>query len=234
MKKTLLLLSTVLLSATSAFSQTPTDTVTRTKIRVYSPDAVTSKTDNAYKWVVKTDVLAFLTGEFALGTEYRISNKFSAEASAGVTYAFIGNGVSLFDNDEYSHDDMEAKMGSAFRGTIKYYPSSDYDAIEGWSFGIQLFSKTTNHENTYDDYLNSTSFTDKKVKTGASLIIAKQLFQDSNIAFEYFIGIGMASVKRDYSDWVYSSNNVDGAYEQITTKKTVPNFQMGFKIGFGN
>lgn len=229
MRKTLLFISIAFLSTTNVFAQTERDTTTTTKIRVYSPNNSTTSDNNSYKWVVKTDVLAFLTGEFALAGEYRISKKFSVEASAGVTYPFLDNTLNLFGEDE-SYREGEAVLGSAFRGTIKYYPSSDYDAIEGWSFGIQLFTKTTNQEYLEYDTIDNT--TDKKVKTGASLIIAKQLFQDSNVAFEFFIGVGLANVKRDYYEYIYF--NETSAYQPVSTDKTAPNFQVGFKIGFGN
>ena len=234
MKKTLLYLSIAVLGITKTTAQTETDTTkNQVKIRVYSPDSSTKKQSNAYKWAIKTDMLAYLTGEFGLSGEYRFSNKFSAEVGAGVTYSFIENKFSLFEEDEENYFDTKPGMGSAFRGTLKFYPSSDYDAIEGWSFGIQVFSKTTNRE--YDN--NSYSFDNKKdskVKTGISLIISKQIFQDSNIAFESYIGVGIANSSREF--YTESYNRVTESYEiqQIKEDKSVPNLQIGFKSGVGN
>ena len=73
---------------------------------------------------------------------------------------------------------------------------------------------------------------DKKVKTGLSIMIGKQLFQDSNVVFDSYIGIGMASVKRDFYGRDY--NDYNGTVQAQSTKETVPNFTFGFKIGFGN
>ena len=237
MKK--LLLFTTLFATTVIYSQnTPETTSTSSnKIKVYSPNSTTSsnkkQNDNSYKWVIKTDLLAALTGEFPIIAEYKIGKKFSVEGSAAVTNAFWSNDWST--DSGFTDDYTKAALGSAFRGTIKFYPSSDYDAIEGWSFGVQLFSKTTNREYTDDNtYPELAGKKDSKTKTGISLIISKQIFEDSNIAFESFVGVGLANISREY----YSSNynSVNGDYELIQNKTTEssPNFQFGFRIGFGN
>lgn len=213
---------------------------TQSRIKVYTPSSSVSKSSsssNAYKWIIKTDLFGFAAGEFPIIGEYRIANKFSVEASAGLTYAYLPNDfLSSSTNSSDNSDNTKAAMGSAFRGAIKFYPSSDYDAIEGWNFGLEVFSKTMNREytnsNSYDGLLNGQK--DTKVKTGFALIIGKQIFQDSNVAFESFIGIGFANVKRTYSDVLY--NNTTSLYElkSITTNETKPSLQLGFRIGFGN
>ena len=247
MRKNLLLIVTLLFSILNYGQVKPTETKeTPSRIKVYTPSGASSPSkstsDNSYKWVVKTDVFSILTGEFPLIGEYRFAQKFSVEASAGVTYSYLPNDF-LDSNTDYgysSSDNTKAAMGTAFRGTIKFYPSSDYDAIEGWNFGLQLFSKTTNREYTATGneafYLNDKK--DVKTKTGFSLIIGKQIFQDSNVTFESYIGIGFASVKREYSyvDSVYDSNTGNYVYSPVTNSisETRPNVQLGFKIGFGN
>lgn len=235
MRKILLCISVAILGTTCLTAQTETDTTSGPiKIRVYSPNNSLKKNDNSYKWAIKTDLVAYLTGEFGLSGEYRFSKKFSAEVGAGVTYAFLNNELTLFE-DEGSIYNTKPAMGTAFRGTVKFYPSSDYDAIEGWSFGIQVFSKTTNRE--YDDDNSNVSFENKKdskVKTGISLIISKQIFQDSNIAFESYIGVGIANSSREYYADYYNPDTQQNTVEVIKDEKSVPNFQLGFKIGFGN
>ena len=235
MKKLLLL--SALFAASVSYSQDNSGTTTSTpnKIKVYTPSGSSSSTgksiDNGYKWVVKTDLLAAIVGEFPIIVEYKIGRKFSVEASAAVTNAFWSNDFSLSD-DSFSDESSKAALGSAFRGTLKFYPSSDYDAIEGWSFGIQLFTKTTNREYV-DDVQELSGKLDSKTKNGISLIISKQIFEDSNIAFESFIGVGMANITHEY----YSStfNNSGVRINQLNkTTESAPNFQLGFRIGFGN
>jgi hypothetical protein len=213
------------------------------QVKVYTPSpSGKAKEDNSYKWVVKTDLFGYVSGEFPVAFEYKLGQKFSVEASAGFTYAFYPN-ESLFgsENGDGSSADTKAALGSAFRGAFKFYPSSDYDAIEGWFFGLQAFTKTTNREydvqSNYGSDSSSSGFDgkkDTKSKTGLSLIIGKQLFQDSNIAFEYFIGIGMASVNRSYyiNEYDYNTNTTYNTLKE--TNEVVPNFQLGLKIGFGN
>ena len=235
MKK--LLLFTTLLAATVNYSQNVPNSSTSNpnKIKVYSPSSTISSngkpSDNSYKWVVKTDLLAALVGEFPIIAEYKIGKKISVEGSAAVTQAFWSN--DLTSDNGFSDEGSKAALGSAFRGTLKFYPSSDYDAIEGWSFGIQLFTKTTNREYN-SDFLELSGKKDSKTKTGVSLIISRQIFEDSNIAFESFIGIGMANISRDFYSISYNSTLGTDEIIQNSTSESSPNFQLGFRIGFGN
>lgn len=249
MKQTLLLFSAVLLS-TFSFSQVKEeekkDPETQSRIKVYTPSSSLKKSiesNNSYKWAVKTDMFAYIVGEFPLSFEYRVTNKLAVEAAAGITYSFWPN-AGVFEDDKSQNDsDAKPAMGSVFRGTLKYYPSSDYDAIEGWNFGLQIFTKTNNRdygtENNSPEAKALVGRQNSKLKTGISLIIGKQLFQDSNIAFESYIGIGFAKTVREFStvETIYSNDSSANNTYVITPKKledTAPNFQLGFKIGFGN
>lgn len=243
MKKIFTILLACSLSSVCIAQKTKTDTTktTTSRIKVYTPkgESLSSgSSSNSYSWVVKTDLLKFVTGEIPLIYERKISSKFSVEAAAGVTYSFFENDYSLLIDDEEESFESKAAFGSVFRGTIKYYPSSDYDAIEGWSFGIQVFTKTNNREydlsenSPYATFLNGKK--DSKMRTGAALIISKQLFQDSNICFESFIGLGYANVKTERYTSQY--NEIINDYELTQVKETegALNVQFGFRIGFGN
>lgn len=205
------------------------------KIKVYTPSSSpsSSNSSNTYKWAVKTDLFAFISGEFPVIAEYRITNKLSIEGSAGLTYSFIENNI--FNKDKYGSDfESKASSGTAFRAGIKFYPSSDYDAIEGWSFGIQVFNKVNNrvYENdTYSSY-NLDGLKDTKTKTGIELTIAKQLFQDSNITFESIMGIGFANIKYDYYTTEYNGTTTELTHKSFS--EGAPNFHLGCRIGFGN
>ncbi len=249
MKKNLLFISALFMSIFMNAQVKPATPAKEapSKIKVYTPSGVSSSSsskDNSYKWAVKTDIFSIITGEFPLIAEYRFAPKFSVEASAGVTYAYLPNDfLSSGDSDGlYSNsENTKAAMGTAFRGTIKFYPSSDYDAIEGWNFGIQVFSKTTNREyniSSSNDGSLLNGMKDSKVKTGISLIIGKQIFEDSNVTFESYFGVGIANSKRETSDVVsYDANGNPLTTPYVVTNsvsETKPNIQLGFRIGFGN
>ena len=238
MRKNFLLISALFFSIIN-HAQVKTTTPAKeepSRIKVYTPGGMSSSSDksskdNSYKWAVKTDIFAILTGEFPLIGEYRFAPKFSVEASAGVTYAYLPNDFTLEDGDGETFN-TKAATGTAFRGTLKFYPSSDYDAIEGWNFGIQLFSKTTNrdYDETGSDAINLVDKRSTKVKTGISLIIGKQIFEDSNVTFESFIGIGFAKVNTESY-----KKDVDGTGLVPDNKNEKrPNIQFGLRIGFGN
>ncbi|WP_157504923.1 hypothetical protein [Flavobacterium tegetincola] len=241
MKNIFTLLLACSLSSVGFAQETKKDTVKSTVIKVYTPQGQaknSASSSSSYSWVVKTDLLKFATGEIPLIYERKISNKFSVEGAAGVTYSFFENDYTSLIDDESDRFDSKAAIGSVFRGTLKYYPSSDYDAIEGWSFGLQFFHKTNNR--TYDEaengsysaFLNGKK--DSKIRTGIALIISQQLFQDSNICFESFIGIGYANVKSDYYTNGYNEAISEYEVSQVKTDEGNLNVQFGFRIGFGN
>ena len=206
--------------------------VTSSKIKVYVPsDNGTSS--NSYKWTVKTDLFSFLVGEFPIIGEYRIDDKLSIEASAGITYAFWPNGISFFEALDGSVDsNFDPGLGSAFRLGIKYYPSSHWDAIEGWAFGIIAFTVTNNRTLKNFDPAFPVDFTDSETKTGAMITISNQIFWDSNISYEYLIGVGFSSNKREYIGIDY--NSVNSSIILFTEENTAPTFKFGVRIGFGN
>lgn len=248
MKKIFTILLT-LLSFCSVFSQTvkktntnksttQSTTETPSKIRVFSPSASSSssKSDNSYKWAVKTDVISFITGEFPIIGEYRITEKFSVEGSVGLTYGYLNS--TFLESDELNTvsnntnfiESDNAKMGTSFRASIKYFPSSDYDAIEGWYFGIQLMSKTTNRGYAENQSSYSITGKDTKVKTGIAIIIGKQVFSDSNIIIDSYFGGGIASTKHTFYSYDYQ-NEVAVENENTVSQ---PNILFGLRIGFGN
>lgn len=243
MKKKITILLTLFL-ASCANSQTKEKTEEtpktdgQTKIRVFTPSSSSTKSSSsAYKWAVKTDVFSIITGEFPIIFEYRVSNKFSLEGSAALTYGYLNN-ISLNDdefevpmNSSYIEPDSP-EMASAFRASFKYFPSSDYDAIEGWYFGIQAMTKTTKSgfANNYSDVRVNEK--DTKVKTGATIIIGKQIFQDSNIVWDFYFGAGIASTKHEYYSIDYTTTENQVIANESTKSK--PNILFGLRIGFGN
>jgi hypothetical protein len=242
MKKKLLLL----IWSTFCFGQNEEPKKVETQkssiIKVYTPStSENSSSDNSYKWAVKTDFFSVVSGEFPIIGEYRIAKNFSVEASAGLTYTFFED-LNIFEDDFLLSGrsyDTEAAMGSAFRATIKYFPSSDYDAIEGWYFGVQLYNRVNNRKYVVDVF-DTDSFGIEgqkatKTRTGASLVIGKQLFSDSNVIFDFYVGLGLARVKTE--DYYIGSVNPESSIETLQKAETLeskPNFQLGFRIGFGN
>ena len=201
----------------------------RNVIRVYTPNEVSEKKESDfYNWNIKTDLLSFITGEFPLIGEYRLTKRMSVEGAIGITYGYLENGIFSVAGDN-ALDADDAALGSSFRAGIKFYPSDDYDAIEGWAFGLQVFTKTTNRE-----YAAESDFSgqlDVLNKTGLSITISKQIYWDSNVCFEYFLGLGMAKVKREFYESVYIGED----YQTVRSivEDTRPNLQLGLRIGFG-
>ena len=227
----------LLLSVNFAFCQEKKSETSTVKVYQYGDE-----TDevNTYKWSVKTDLYKIIGGEIPLIFEYRVSEKISIEASAGITYNIWGNG-DLFDDDLSFTDDSDITpaYGSAFRLGGKFYPSSDWDAIEGWAFGLQGFYKTNNsnyesnsNRGLYQEDRNiiDENSVDAKRRIGVLLTISKQMFWDSNIGYEPIIGIGFANVNRKYLEYSYDSST----YNYAETNKVKPIISLGLRLGFGN
>lgn len=213
----------------------------QSKIRVFSPGTSSvSKGDSSYKWCVKTDIFSILTGEFPVIGEYRIGKKFSVEAAAGLTYGYLSGSLfnaddlnSTNDNSSTYNDSQSPEMGSSFRASFKYFPSSDYDAIEGWYFGVQLMSKTTNR--SYDQSIALLKDgKDSYTKSGAAIIIGKQLFADSNIVWDFYFGGGIANIKHNFLSTSYDGNTGNSSVFNNENSKSGPNILLGLRVGFGN
>lgn len=237
-KKLLLsLLVTSIVSLQSVCSQVEKQSE---KIKVYSPTtANTSNSDNSYKWTIKTDLFSFIAGEVPLICEYRLANKLSIEGSAGLTYSFWPNGVGFFGDKDSNSNKTEAYLGYAFRAGVKYYPSSDWDAIEGWGFGVQFFTTKDNRRYKKDgtyilEDVNPNDYKDTEKRIGALLTISKQVFWDSNISYEYMVGVGISSTERKFHkiDTDYSTRKTK--FTPILNQKFAPSFKFGLRIGFGN
>jgi hypothetical protein len=243
MKKKLLI-ATMFFVAFAAQSQVKDEkketTESPNRIKVYTPTgSVTNsrKKDNSYKWMVKTDLLGMVVGEFPIIGEYRLTEKTSIEASLGMTYSYLGN-KGIFDKNNnnnsgnISSDLIKPSTGGAYRATFKYYPSSDYDALEGWNFGVQVFSKTSN--SVYDtqnssQYKSINGLKDVRVDTGVALIIGFQNFGDSNIASEWFLGIGFAKTTQDSFNYYSVTNGsvTTDVTTPISNESSGPSFQVG-------
>ena len=215
---------------------------TSSKIKVYTPSNFSSTSSaDTYKWTVKTDIFSYISGEFPIIGEYRFAKNFSIEASAGITYGFYENFGLINDGYDTENQSFETKasIGNSFRAGFKYYPSNDYDAIEGWAFGLQAFTRTNNRAYKPDNYteIDLSGEKDSRNKTGIAITISKQIFTESNISFEYILGIGFANVTHDFHTYeeIYdNSNNRTYNLVRETIKETVPNFQLGCRVGFGN
>lgn len=218
-------------------AQTTNSTQSRIKVFTPSSDSKNTRSSDEYKWVAKTDLIAILTGEFPLIAEYRIAKRLGVEGSIAATQTILPGELGTTHESYYS---TTPTLGSAFRASIKYYPSDDYDALEGWSFGLQLYSKTLNRK--YDQFSSSTSDSDQALlsaekdstnKTGFSIIISKQLFSESNIVFEYTFGFGFANVTNKYFTNEYDSASSKFMISQVNKSESKPNFYFGLRIGFG-
>lgn len=224
-----------------AFSQVRnTNSNSDKKVKLYNADTKASPT---FKWILKTDVVSIATGEFPLIAEFRISDDLSLEGSAGIT--LTQNNDNDLSKIEYFDDASvglkgKSAIGTAFRGGVKYYISSEEDAIEGFSVGLFAFNKITKikYEKQVSDfdYVANGKF-DTKNKLGLELVLAYQYFWNKHIGTEFFLGLGAANVKREfYSTQVLSDGN-GGSFQQVKHNdfnQVVENIRFGIKVGFGN
>ena len=211
-------------------AQIPKDTSSATKIKVFAPSKTTKKNngESGYTWAIKFDIVSSLVGgDIPISFERKITPKISLEGSLGLTYG--GNLITIIDNDSKT----KAALGFSQRGTLKFYPSSYDEAIEGWYIALSVHRRVFNR--TYIDPL----LLDKKEKIstlGVQIISGKQMFIDDNLPLECGLGVGIGTRTTDYyalSNGVYNN----GVYNYVPTsgKKSelVPTFTYFIKVGLG-
>lgn len=210
-----------------------------TKIKVFETSSTNKKVSSSYKWSVKTDLVSALTGDYPIIGEFRIAKSLSIEGSAGFTYQLFKIGKDDRDSGEtkpniptdFTLDAETPEIGTSFRGAVKYYVSSDYDAIEGYYIGVQILRRDIKYSYSKNDSaFNPDGKFDIKTKTGISLIAGSQFFYSSNVLLDIYFGIGIAKIERSF----LSENLTTKMFNNNTYEKTLPNFQLGLRIGFGN
>jgi hypothetical protein len=180
---------------------------------------------------LKINFLQFARGEFSLYYEYRLSDAFSVEAGAGITYVdyihelFVNEGRFISKSAEGKN--VRFLSGFSGRAQLRWYPSRYETAISGFYLAPD-FSR----RNWQMDYLVNTglinephrlnrSWTELRVQAG---------FQDAdpyeNLFWEWYVAAGFRYVDED----VVKGSGADAVF--ITDKYWEPVISGGIKLGF--
>ncbi len=186
-----------------------------TKITVFDPfnatETVDIQKDIKYdKNIVKWNIGMICRGAFEMDYERSISDKFTFEFGAGITYRdLFYNLLTELEND-FSSENTKYKYGPLLSCGIRFYPQSVL-GFDGLYISIPLryryytADKTvTYNNNSSGNYVDYTAvFKNNHEHFEAGFIIGRQTGNDWDLTFDSYIGIGINSVnstKPIYSD----------------------------------
>jgi hypothetical protein len=228
MKK--LLLIVLLLLAVRSFSQVK-DTA---KVTVYEPFSATQTVDMQKdivyeKNMVKWNMGMLLRGAFEMDFEHCLTDKFTVEVGAGVTYVDLAS-YAVSNDADLDFENTTFKYGPVFAGDIKFYPHSA-PGFEGMYFSIPVRIRDYYSEKKLTYNINNISVTNtfnsdyKHFEFG--FIVGNQSGDYWDVTWDYFFGIGINSTSSNTP--VYSINDIP---VQTTQNKVTPVIFCGFKLGF--
>ncbi len=217
-------------------SDTPAST-NQPKVIVFKPDSGTNSKNYTpeFRHMIKISPLMFFNGDFPLFYELRLGTNTSIEVAAGITnkdhinelYDEVNNNNS---NVFYDYDETtEYQFGRSLRMAFKYWPSK-YGALdEGYYFSPEFLYRNYKSTSLVEDYSSNNTVTEYYDKERAvkefRMLAGWVYYLDDNVFFEYFVGVGLASITTKYS--LANATKVE-----LEEKKSRPNYIVGIKLGF--
>ena len=179
--------------------------------------------------VLKVSLFELASGDFPFYYERVLTNKISAEVSAGVTFGdYYG---SIFSNSEISplESSVDAKYGFSLSAGLRFYP---IEALEdfyispefkfrkyNWSREIDYFSDSPNGGVIYETIDESRTYAMPRITLGYSY------FYDYNIIVDWHFGVGMNTP----TETIF---NFDEHVVLKDKQNTRPRIHFGLKIGY--
>jgi hypothetical protein len=210
---------------------------THVKVSVIDPNGkqavrysgTTMRADSVQQ-ALKMNLILITRGEYSVFYEYRLSDAFSFEAGAGVTYTdyvyelFVNEGRFIFYDDEGRY--TRFLSGFAGHALLRYYPSRYETAISGMYFTPEISRRTWQMQYNVplgfisEPHRLKRSWTEFKLQWG---------YQNAdpyeNVFWEWFVSAG---ARFSNEDRVRNS----GAEAQFWTKQDAGfTFGIGLKIG---
>ncbi len=211
---------------------------TNVKVSVLNPHGKTatpyvghSMHSDSVQQALKINPGNFFRGDFSLYYEYRLSDAFSLEGAAGITY--IDYFYELFDNGARFVSNRKGAGGAKFysgysgRFQFRWYPSKYETAITGYYFAPEISYRSYKMDyfvNTgliYEPHHVNRKYTDLKLQFG---------HQDADpydrYFWEWFIAAGFRHANEDY----VSKSGMDAQFTH--RNEWQPIIGGGLKIGF--
>lgn len=148
---------------------------------------------------LKIGLAEMFLGDFSLFYERALSDIFTFEAGLGFTKRkdpSVGPFGFTFFEPDYVNPDITSKVGTALSAGFRLYP--DY-VFEDFYISIELKYRTYNWDNDYYASYGTVEESSKvfypRISSGQSLLISDKLI------FDYFGGIGLATITTNRFDW---------------------------------
>lgn len=193
-------------------------------------DGTPMRFDSVQK-AVKIDPSLFLRGEYSLFFEWRLSNHFSVEGAAGLTYIdfmyelFQNNGRFVLAGLERSK--VQFHTGVAVRAQARYFPSRYETAIEGFYIAPSFAYRTWNMEYYVSNGLVAIPYDVKRQWTEFRIQLGEQDPDPYSVVFtEWYLNLGIQFRDEDR----VRGQGVTAELRHGTETRIV--FGAGVKIGF--
>ncbi len=211
---------------------------TNIKVSVLNPHGKTatpyyghSMHSDSVQQALKINFVNFAHGDFSVYYEYRLSDAFSVEGGAGITY--IDYLYEMFTNGgrfiSRMNDANSAKFYSGYSGRfqIRWYPSKYETAITGYYFAPDISYRSYKMDYFVNTGLINEPHSVNRKYTDLKLQFGHQSADPYDRYFwEWFLSIGSRHVNEDYVE----KTGMDAAFSN--SKYWKPVIGAGIKIGF--
>ena len=205
----------------------------KTKVYIFNSSSSTTSEDK-YSYAVKFDPYQFAVGDLPISFESKFHEKMSFEVGAGPTLDYLGSVFGLLGSFTKTQNvSTAAEFGYLLKGHLRFYPSKDWDPIEGIYFAADLNTKRYNYSIDYAPQ----PFVVKNTLSSFFLgfTFGRQTFWDSSIASDAYITVGFRRKTESSSELIedppYSGNF--HLSQQSGKPRWVPAISIGWKYGFG-
>ncbi len=227
------LLAFILWTFDASGQTTPADTLPKPKIKLdkYFDDGQGG--EDAPRTLVKINPLLLVVGEAPVYIEKRLSNKFSIEGAAGITFRSVFNNIGLIYESAAEEILISRIQQPSVTGklSMRYYPKGELYFPQGNYFGLQGRYRQYRYQLQYYLYPSSSeSLTSQVQITDYDFLIINGFQEVFRGAFYYDIYYGLGVRYKQGNRLRFQDKT--GKYEVVSGGDLNPLVAAGIKIGY--
>lgn len=198
------------------------------RVITFDSDQKSEEDSELEKNVVKVSLFELASGDFPIYYERVLSDRFTAEVSAGITFGdYYG---SLFSSSEISplESSVDAKYGYSFSAAIRFYP---IEALDEFYISPEFKYRKYNWDRDVEAFIDGPPYTiqetvsENRVYVMPRITFGYTYFYDYNLSLDWHVGVGMNTPTESIYDFEVN---------QVIQEKqnTRPRLHLGLKIGY--
>lgn len=187
-----------------------------------------SKDSKIEKNVFKVSLFELASGDFPIYYERVLGKKISIEGSAGITFGDYFGG--LLSDNYYSplSENVDSKYGYSLSISFRFYP---IEALEEFYIAPEFKYRKYNWDREaeffpdYEPFYDVRNVSESRVYNMPRISFGYAFFYDTNLSFDYYLGIGMNTPTERLFD-------TELLKVQEEKRNTRPRVHFGLKIGY--